>query len=87
MGYRIGVKCSIGVGPDAGGRERNEDNYLVCHEGLIRYLEDDQPQALAATGDGAFVAVCDGMGGHDDGHVASLTAAKAMSRLLSLIHI
>ncbi len=81
MAYRIGVSCSVGVGPELGGRTRNEDNFLICADGAIRYIEDDRERTTERDGDGAVVAVCDGMGGHDDGHVASLTAAKVLARL------
>lgn len=81
MPYRIGVACSTGVGPERGGRARNEDNFLICCDGRVRYLEEQAERVLDRPGDGVVVAVCDGMGGHDDGHVASLTAAKVLSRL------
>ena len=47
MAYTIGVVCSLGVGPSRGGRSRNEDNYLVCQDGKVQYL--DCPVTFSAT--------------------------------------
>ena len=38
--FTVGVTCDIGVGPAHGGRERNEDNYLVCYQNLVSYSAD-----------------------------------------------
>ena len=81
MAYGIGVVCSLGVGSDRGGRERNEDNYLVCHNGVVSYLDGDIERQVEATGTGTLLAVCDGMGGHDDGHIASAAAVKVLAKL------
>lgn len=82
MAYTIGVVCHLGVGPDNGGRERNEDNFLVCHEGLASIRsEEGVPEEVRQDGVGALVAVCDGMGGHADGDVASATAVQVMRKL------
>lgn len=81
MAYKIGVYCSVGVGPSQGGRSRNEDNFLLCEKGTVRHLAENREVAHQQDGDGVVVGVFDGMGGHDDGDVASLTAAKVMAKL------
>ncbi|MCA9490909.1 MAG: serine/threonine-protein phosphatase [Myxococcales bacterium] len=81
MACSIGLVCDIGVGPGAGGRDRNEDNFLVCDSGEIWYRVDDQDQRLQQDGEGVLLVVCDGMGGHTDGHVASTAAVRVMAKL------
>lgn len=81
MAYQVGVVCSLGVGPEKGGRERNEDNYLICEGSIARYLLDGIEQRDPTSGDGMLLAVADGMGGHADGHVASATAARVLAKL------
>ncbi|MEQ1507486.1 MAG: protein phosphatase 2C domain-containing protein [Myxococcota bacterium] len=81
MSFTVGVVCDIGAGPARGGRERNEDNFLVCSDGRVWYHEGGVQIRLDQAGDGLLVAVCDGMGGHADGHVASTTAAKVIAKL------
>lgn len=81
MSYTIGVVCDIGAGPALGGRDRNEDNFLVCTAGAVRYHVDGAEVRQAQPGDGLLVAVCDGMGGHADGDVASTTAARVLAKL------
>jgi protein phosphatase len=78
----LGVVCSIGIGPARGGRGRNEDNYLVCRDGRIVWREGDAERVTEVAPSGAtLVAVADGMGGHEDGEIASAAAVQAMARL------
>ncbi len=73
--------CTVGVAPELGGRKRNEDNYLICQGDTVQYLQDDEPTLEERDGDGVLLVICDGMGGHDDGHVASSTAVRVMAKL------
>jgi PPM family protein phosphatase len=77
----IGVVCTTGIGPDRGGRSRNEDNYLVCRGGQIRYRKADAEEVRDSETFGVLLAIADGMGGHRDGDLASTAAVQAMSRL------
>lgn len=80
--YTVGLVCSVGVGAARGGRATNQDNYLVCREGIVRYREGEAETVLAAPAHrGVLLAVADGMGGHEDGEVASASAVQAISRL------
>ncbi len=81
MAYTFGVICDIGVGPEQGGRQRNEDNYLIGYDGSVRSQRDQVETVEDQPGDGALLAVCDGMGGHDFGHVASTTAVSVLGKL------
>jgi len=78
---QIGLVCDLGVGERFGGRKRNEDNYLVCHSGLVRYRLERSEQRLFQWGEGSLVAVCDGMGGHEDGDVAAAAAVQVLAKL------
>lgn len=79
-----GVVCTVGVGPTRGGRLRNEDNYLVCQDGKVTWRDGEVEQTvrLPAT-PSVLLAVADGMGGHEDGELASAAAVQAVSRLYS----
>lgn len=79
---RVGVVCTAGIGPERGGRDGNEDNYLVCRDGRIAVRDGDGERIVEAPPSPAvLVAVADGMGGHDDGEIASAAAVEAMSGL------
>ncbi|MEO0604384.1 MAG: protein phosphatase 2C domain-containing protein [Myxococcota bacterium] len=78
---QIGLVCDLGVGERFGGRKRNEDNYLVCDTGLVRYRLEHSEQRLIQWGEGSLLAVCDGMGGHEDGDVASAAAVQVLAKL------
>jgi protein phosphatase len=77
----VGIVCSVGVGPTRGGRSRNEDNYLICREGEMRFRVADREEIRPTSGEGVLLAVADGMGGHADGELASSTAVQALARL------
>lgn len=80
--YTIGVVCSVGVGPEKGGRARNEDNYLIGRDGEVRVRLGEREHRTEARSDPALViAVADGMGGHEEGEVASTTTVQAIARL------
>ncbi len=81
MSFQVSVLSDIGAGQERGGRERNEDSYLVCQDGHVRWLADGVEHEEHREGEGILVAVFDGMGGHADGHVASATAARVLSKL------
>lgn len=80
--YLVGVACGVGVGPTKGGRARNEDNYLIGRDKTVRFRLGDAERLVDAPSDPALVlAVADGMGGHEDGEVASTTSVQALARL------
>lgn len=81
MSFTVGVVCDIGAGPAHGGRQRNEDNFLVCFDNHVLYDSGGVRKPVPQAGEGLLLAVCDGMGGHADGHVASMTAVKVLARL------
>jgi protein phosphatase len=76
-----GAAAALGPSPDRGGRADQEDNYLVCADGRVRFLEGGAERVVDGWGDGALLAVADGMGGHADGALASGAAVQALSRL------
>lgn len=72
----------MGIGAEHGGRKVNEDNYLVAMRGTCLYRDEKGESArLDTPGHGILVAVADGMGGHDQGEVASTAAVRALTRL------
>ncbi len=75
-----GVVCSIGVGPEHGGRPRNEDNYLIGRSGRVVWREGEAENTRHVPGaDGCLFAVADGMGGHDAGDLAATSALEAVA--------
>ncbi len=79
--YTIGLICSRGLPPSQGGRKHNEDNYLVCRSGEIRYRSGAEERIERRAGLGLLAAVADGMGGHRHGDLAASAAVQALSRL------
>ena len=79
---RVGVVSTRGIGPERGGRVRNEDNYLVVAHGRARFLRDGVEHTMDTPGPGMMVVVADGMGGHEHGALASAAAVQAMARLV-----
>lgn len=78
----IGVVCSLGLGSARGGRESNQDNYLVSSGNRVCWREGDaEAVTLVPARTEALFAVADGMGGHEDGDIASASAVQALSRL------
>lgn len=82
----IGVVCTRGIGPGRGGRAANEDNYLVCRGSEARFRDADREAVSKVAAIGTLVAVADGMGGHEDGELASSAAVQAMTRLFKRGH-
>lgn len=80
--HSVGIVCSIGVGAERGGRATNQDNYLVCRNGGMRWRDGEREEITPVPErPEVLLAVADGMGGHEDGEVASAAAVQAISRL------
>lgn len=78
----VGFVCDVGVGDRQGGRDKNEDNLLVCEGGKVTWWEDGVgPATQAQAGEGVILAVCDGLGGHANGEVAAGAAVRVLSKL------
>ena len=77
----IGVTCVVGIGPTRGGRATNEDNFLVAQGAETRWRDGDRSATRPRTEDGrVLIAVADGMGGHEDGEIASYGAVQALAQ-------
>lgn len=78
----VGVVCAVGAGLARGGRESNQDNYLVGHGGRLLWRQGDaEAVSFVDPQPTTMLAVADGMGGHEDGDVASASAVQALARL------
>ena len=83
MEFELGLTNDAGLPPEAGGRVHNEDNYLVAAGGVARWRDPDQgPQSAEVVCEGVLAAVCDGMGGHERGDLASARAAECLRNFL-----
>lgn len=81
----VGVVCSLGAGPARGGRSVNQDNYLVCTNGRVCWRDTDaESVTFVEPRPATLLAVADGMGGHEDGEIASASAVQAIARLFVL---
>ena len=80
----VGLVCTVGIGPDRGGRAGNEDNYLVCRDDRVAWRDGERERITnVPTQATTLLAVADGMGGHDDGEVASSAWVRPHGRRLS----
>lgn len=78
----VGVVTHTGVGEARGGRRKNEDNLLLCRDGRVAWWEEGRGLVTREqAGAGVLLAVCDGMGGHANGDVASSAAVRVLSKL------
>lgn len=80
--FDIAVMCSLGIGPQRGGRQWNEDNYVICLDGRARWRDRGAESSEPVESAGALLAVADGMGGHTRGDIASEAAVRALVRLV-----
>jgi protein phosphatase len=87
MILRAGSVCSLGYGPAAGGISRNEDNFLIASDGQARWRDENSEVTHPWPGEGTLIGVADGMGGHADGHLASLKAVQALAGWPGAPHI
>lgn len=79
MNLKAAAECSVGIGAAQGGRSRNEDNYLLAMDGQVWWREGEQTLCQPWIGAGLIAVVADGMGGHADGHIASLRAVQSIA--------
>ncbi len=86
MSATVGVVCYVGLGPERGGRARNDDNYLVCDAGQVAYRDGDRERVRPVEGSGTLLAVADGMGVLRDGDVAASVAVRVMAKLYGAGH-
>lgn len=78
--FDIAVMCSLGIGPQRGGRQWNEDNYVICSDGKARWRDSRAESSEHVEAAGVLIAVADGMGGHTRGDIASEAAVRALLR-------
>jgi protein phosphatase len=83
VAWRAAAASTVGLPAAAGGRERNEDNYLLCQGEHLRRLVGglERVERVEPAPPGVLAAVCDGMGGHDEGDRASELAIAALAEL------
>ena len=71
MKFNVAVLSDVGLV-----RDNNEDNFYVPHMQIKRMQEPYYEGTAEFTASRAYMCVCDGMGGHSSGEVASYMAAK-----------
>lgn len=74
MSFNVAAVSDVGLI-----RQNNEDNLFVPRLPIKKMADPFYNASTTFTSDRAFICVCDGMGGHSSGEVASYLAAKEVN--------